>query len=287
MKILVIGDSHSNMFADVPGVEHQRSPGAFTARRFADPDFSEVWSWLSPWLSARRGADALVLSASEIDVRAHFWRHIPRAVTQGISLSAFITSKAVELLTAVSRVQRDYAIGRVVLWTAPPATDRTSYNPDWPFVGSVTTRNVLIHLFNCEVQRQIRGNPGIGLATGFYDYINPDSYLAQDHIPSDGVHWHNSLKDSLWNQHLLPVIYGQTVDLGPVYQQMSNHIPRFVATQARPTWLYDTWIRTEDLEQSLDTDPRASINGSDYSRIYLRDRTRFPDSYREMALVNQ
>lgn len=283
--ILVLGDSHSNLFSGCAGVTHRQSPGAFTARRFADPDFGELWSWMSPWLDQHRGADTLVLSASEIDIRAHFWRHIPRAVTQGISLSAFITSKAVELLTAVYRVQRTWDIGRVVLWTAPPATANTRYNPDWPFVGSVQTRNTLIHRFNLEISQQILGNPGVGLATGFYDYIDPETYLARDHIPSDGVHWHSSLRDQLWTNHVLPAVQGQSIDLGAAYSQMSQHLPRFDEATATPTWLYDTWIRTEDLKESLDTDPRACINGLDYSRIYLRDPTRFPDCYRELILA--
>lgn len=284
---LVIGDSHSNLFASCAGVAHWHSPGAFTARRFADPDFSELWSGLGPWLEAHRDRDCLVLSSSEIDIRAHFWRHIPRAIGQGMSLENFITSKAVELLTGILRVQRTYQIAKIVLWTAPPATANTHYNPDWPFVGSVSTRNVLIHLFNLEFQRQISQNPGVFLATGFYDYIDPVTYLPQDHIASDGVHWDSSLRDQFWQQHVLPVTQGQTVDLGPAYHTMSQHRPRFVEHVASPEWLYDTWIRTEDLSQSLDTDPRAQVQGQDYSRIYIRDRSRFPGSYRELALVNQ
>lgn len=287
MTILVTGDSHSNLFSSVPGVVHRQSPGAFTARRFSDPDFGELWSWLAPWLESNRGADCLVLSASEIDIRAHFWRHMPRAVSQGLELSQFIASKAVELLTAVARVQREYSIARVVLWTAPPATANTNYNPDWPFVGSVQTRNTLIHLFNQEIHRQIAGQSGVALATGFYDYIDPETYLPKNHIPSDGVHWDSSLRDTLWNQRVLPVIQGQVLDLGAGHCAMTQHQPVFVEQTVNPGRLYDTWIRTEDLWQSLDTDPRAQVLGQDYSRIYIRDRPRFPGSYRELALVNQ
>ena len=284
---LVFGDSHSNMFAGVAGVIHRHSPEAVTARRIADPEFQPIWSGLNLWLLQHQGAPALVLSVSEVDIRAHFWRHLPRAVTAGKSVDDFLASLAQELLQGLLRIQQKYSIGRIVLWTAPPATANTTYNPAWPFVGCVSTRNVLIHLFNCEIQRQIASDPSIFLATGFYDYIDPVRYLPRDHIPSDGVHWHDSLRDQLWNHHIAPAIAGHTVDLGDSYRIMAQHRPSFVENVVKPGCLYDTWVRTEDLALTLDTDPRARVLGCDYSRINLQDRARFPDSYRELALINQ
>ena len=285
--ILVFGDSHSNMFAGVAGVVHQRSPQAVTARRVSDPTFSELWSWLAPWFEVHRGADSLVLSASEIDIRAHFWRHLPREFAQGTTVPEFMAGKVAEFMAGIARIQQVYGIARVVLWSAPPATANTTYSPDWPFVGSVSTRNVLIHLFNSEFQRQIQGNSQVFLATGFYDYIDPQTYLPRDHIPSDGVHWHDSLRDQLWTQHIAPAISGHAVDLGSAYHAMSQHRPYFVEHTTSPGCLYDTWVRTEDLPESRAEDPRAVVGGVDFSRIYLKDSARFPASYRELALINQ
>lgn len=287
MKILVFGDSHSNIFAGMPGAVHLHSPIAVTARRVADWEFREIWDRPGPWLQQHQGAECLVLSSSEIDIRAHFWRHLPLAISQGSSIEEFVASKVGELVNCIERIQSTYNIARVILWSAPPATANTNYNADWPFVGSVSTRNTLIHLFNCEFQQQIRSKSSIAVATGFYDYIDPISYLPKDHIPSDGVHWHISLVRQLWEQHIVPNVQGVGVDLGTAYQIMKTHSPSFVDQSVVPGCLYDTWVRTDDLVASKEDDTRAVVNGVDYSRIHLQDRSRFPANYRELSLINQ
>lgn len=270
-KIVTIGDSHSGIFQDL-APRWTTYSDAFTCDRFCT-GFPGIWQELDPWLRQQRPTH-VVLTAMEIDIRGHWWRHMPRQPEQTIEES--IDAECRKFYSAVQAMADRYGIERVVIWGPPPATNRTTYNPDWPFVGPVATRNRLINSYNHAMITQ--STDRIAYATAFYDYVDLSTFHAVNYTETDGVHYFQTLGDRFWAGLILPALSGFQQHLPP-----ANEL-RYVEHSQEQRGLYDTWIRTEDLAQAVQA-RTTLVNNTSYTYMTIRDNwSQWPKTYRELGL---
>ena len=83
MSILLLGDSHTDIFTNINTVNRfdmrKCQLGIFTIHRFVNPEDTDLWDQLSSWFSAHTTpTTSLVITSGEIDIRAHYWKHIVR-----------------------------------------------------------------------------------------------------------------------------------------------------------------------------------------------------------------
>ena len=276
--IIMFGDSHTDIFVDQPQVTRfNLHTAVFTIPRLAAMDnWHTLWPTLDTWLSSAHGQD-LVISISEIDIRAHAWRHYPR-VMNSQSVNDYIYDLARKHYATIVRIQRKYRLNRCVLWGAPPAYDNMLYNKDWPYSGSTQTRNRCIHLFNCEFQRLVSANPtnGVGFATAYYAFVDP--YFNYINDPShDGVHYRNRLGPVFWSDLVLPAFSQGVCSAG-------RHLPEveYSVVSVRKdngVRLADTWISADSVtgEHSVEFQGRTyyyigkdvAIPGKEYWELEL------------------
>jgi len=269
--MIILGDSHGGLFADqAPRWSPFRE--AFTARRFIE-QWPEIWQELDPWIRSHRPSWAVV-SVMEIDIRGHWWRHMPRHPEQ--SLADQTARRAEEFHQAVVRFADRYDLERVVIWGPPPATTQTTYNPDWPFVGPATTRNQLIDAYNHEMIA--RATNRIAYATAFYDYMDRDSWRPVGYTETDGVHYAPHLGPGFWSGLVLPAAAG--------FQQQSPGADAVDYCEHEPEvrGLYDTWMRTEDIRRPV-VSRTTQVQGHSYTYMSIRDHwSQWPEHYRELGV---
>ena len=269
MSILLLGDSHINQFRG-RGEYFDLGGEVLTADRLVS-GYEPLWSRFSEWIGQDRSGDDLIVSLNEVDIRAHYWRHIPR----GTTVRGWILDRAGAFYRRLLEIHSLGKLNRIVLWGAPPAGLNITNNPHWPFVGPTATRNRLIDLFNREFAGMCRAGGPVVFATGFYQYMDNNTYEPVGHIPSDGVHWADSLADSFWSELIEPAISGvqQPIPSGPEYtfgyQTVSNQDQ------------YDSWIQIESAEGYQHT-------AEHLGRLWgLVDQASVPADRTELILVNQ
>jgi len=289
MNILLLGDSHTDIFEgphckkfDLKGCD----PELFTQKRFADSDDLNLWNKLDLWFEENTTADTyLVITSGDIDVRAHFWRHIPRNYQNSIDLLSYIKDKSLKFYQSLIRIYEKYQLKQIVVWGTPVAGEKAQYNFQAPFVGSSQTRNKLIHLWNKEFINLIINDSRINFATAYYNFINPLTYSTIDPNPShDGVHWHHSFGNLFWNQLIIPALNGNKLLISDNWNLMCND--QFIISEdnSTGTQLYDTWACTNQIKDLKSINKNVIINNVSYSYIRAENRDLLPETYRELCL---
>jgi hypothetical protein len=263
---------------------------AFTIYRFTDFNETDLWSPLVNWfeqntINSQDPCRTLVIAGGEIDIRAHFWRHIPRHYQGKDSIVNYIQSVAVKFYQSLATVCNRYNIRRVVVWGSPVAGERAQYNSEHPFVGPSQTRNRLIHIWNREFVRAIENDARISLATAYYNFIDPSNYSTVNPSPShDGVHWHDSYGPVFWEKLIQPCIDGNKIAAGMNWNNMYNDQFDIVESISNGNQQYDTWARTDQISNSSVIDRQITINGQSYSWIRAEHRDLLPSQYNELII---
>ena len=293
-KVLLLGDSHTDIFLGKPNVNRFDvrlcKQQAFTIHRFSDFDEVDLWSPLANWFeqnttNSLTPCRTLVITGGEIDVRAHFWRHIPRHYQGKNSILSYVQSVAVRFYQSLVTVCEKYGIKKVVVWGAPVAGERAQYNSEHPFVGSSQTRNRLVHIWNREFIRIIENDPRISLATAYYNFIDPSNYSTVNPSPShDGVHWHDSYGPVFWEKLIQSCIDGNKIAAGTNWNDMYNDQFDIVESTSQGTRQYDTWARTDQISNLDAIDRHIVINDQSYSWVRAENRNLLPSQYTEIVL---
>lgn len=289
MPTLLIGDSHTGIFHGQPNmVVYGHDDGLYTARNYGEL-IDQPESRLNSFYDSFKGSDTnVILCIGEVEIRAHWWKHIPEEHINGNAFTSYIQECADRLYQATKATVDKHGFSSILLWGAPPATGNTNYNSAWPFIGSVSTRNIMAHLFNSAFLNCIAQDPAetrIKFATGFYDYIDPETYLPTLNIPSDGVHWSAPLRDFIWNI-VEPMLGSDRLTYtNPLFEELKTQTFKISNTTASPTWLYDTWISSKNLQNPQDHKRKITVDGEDYHLIRLEHRDAFPETYTELCLA--
>lgn len=288
MSILLYGDSHTDIFLNIPDVVRFDTrlckSGIMTIHRFTDPTDTDLWNALDPWFNNTQG-NQLVISVGEIDIRAHFWRHIPRHYQSLQSILDFVDENTLKFYQRLDFICKNYSIDRIVVWGAPVAGVGAHYNFEVPFSGPSQTRNRLIHLWNKSFFKLTQTDPRISFASAFYNFIDPNTYSTVTPNPShDNVHWHDSYGTQFWNSLVRPSLDGTNLCLGEHWNTMFND--RFDITESisHGEYQYDSWIRTEQIINHEESYKKIIINGQSYSWITANQRNLLPEKYLELSL---
>lgn len=286
MTILLLGDSHTDPFRHMPNVtrfdiSHCENK-VFTTKRFLDGD-ADLWSKVTPWFEANP-AKVLVVTSGEIDIRAHYWRHIPRHYTTAEDIAKFVEEHAKTFFDKLVALCEQYNIEHVVVWGSPVAGERALYNSEYPFSGSSQTRNQIIHMWNVAFAELIVDADRFSLASAFYNFINPD-YTTVDPTPShDGVHWHDSYGPTFWENIILPAVANKGLYLDEKWNSMYNDIFDVAQTTSQGTQQYDTWARSDQIENTEGLTRFAYINENTYAWVSAEQRALLPEQYIELSL---
>jgi hypothetical protein len=262
----------------------------FTIHRFYDSSEMDLWTPLANWfeqntINSKNRYRTLVITGGEIDVRAHFWRHIPRHYQDKNSIVNYVQSIAVKFYQSLVTVCEKYDIKKVVVWGAPVAGERAQYNSEHPFVGSSQTRNRLVHIWNREFIRIIENDPRISLATAYYNFIDPSNYSTVDPSPShDGVHWHDSYGPIFWEKLIQPCIDGNKIAAGTNWNDMYNDQFDIVELISQGNQQYDTWARTDQISNLDAIDRHVTIKEQSYSWVKAEHRGLLPLQYNEIVI---
>lgn len=285
MTVLLLGDSHTNIFVTPPVYKFDTGACAldlFTAHRFLDASDTDLWSRLTPWFEQRL-SNALIVTAGEIDIRAHYWRHIPRRYQSDQDIVSYVNGLCSRYYDKLKSIADHYGIDRVVIWGSPVAGEKALYNSKYPFVGSSATRNMLTHLWNREFYKISDTDKRFSMATAFYDYIK-DDYSTDPSTPTDdGVHWRYECGPIFWQNYLVPALNQKGFFSNKRFFDMIDDRMIMVEQDSQGQYLYDTWARTSNLSGMLDT-KTVSINGMSYSYVTADQRNNLPRSYLELAL---
>ena len=286
MSILLLGDSHTDIFhgrgiANRFEMSQCHSP-IFTLHRFINEN-DELWTKLDPWFKTNSNASSLIITGGEIDVRAHFWKHIPRSYTSSADITAYISNTASTFYQKLVSVCEKYKLEKIVIWGAPVAGERADYNFEVPFVGSSQTRNILVHLWNKSLLECIKDDSRISLATAYYNFIDPNTYFTVHPNPShDGVHWHFNFGTVFWEQLVSPALNGGSM-MGDNFNIMKDNHFEIVESMSTGIQKYDTWVRTDQLNTDIDT-RTAIINNTSYSWTIADQRSLLPEKYKELSI---
>lgn len=285
--ILLLGDSHSDIFLRRPSIRRfemsQCKSHIFTTHRFTNQLESDLWSNLDPWLRYNGNKSSLIITSGEIDIRAHFWRHIPRSYTESNDITNYILDKALKFYQTLCLVYEKYQLENIVIWGAPVAGERADYNFEVPFVGSSQTRNILLHLWNKSLLECIKDNPKIALTTAYYSFINPDTYFTVQPNPShDGVHWHHNFGTTFWKQLILPSLNGDST-LGDTFATIKDDCFKIVETPSTGNQRYDSWVRTDQFSNNAAA-RTVIINNISYSWSRADQRSLLPNQYSELTI---
>jgi len=287
MTILLFGDSHCDLFVRMPNVvrfdaAHCKS-NIMTIRRFTDSTDTDLWNVLDPWLK-NNPKSSLVVSVGEIDIRAHFWRHIPRHYRDSQSVLEYINSNALNFYHSLVSAYEKYNLENIVVWGSPVAGDGTSYNFMVPFSGSASTRNLLIHLWNKSFAKIIKNNSKILFATAYYDFVDLTTYSVVMPSPShDGVHWRDIYGPTFWEKLIMPALSGKSsVENKHLYTMTDDDV--FITDNVSSgMYQYDTWVRADQIKESLGM-KQIIINETAYSFISATQRKLLPEYYNELCL---
>lgn len=288
MSILLYGDSHTDIFLNMPNVNRFETrlckSGIMTIHRFTDPNDTDLWNALDPWFVNTQG-NHLVISVGEIDIRAHFWRHLPRHYESPQSILDFVDANALKFYQGLDFVCKKYSIGRVVVWGAPVAGVGAHYNFEVPFSGPSQTRNRLVHLWNKSFVKLIQSDPRISFASAFYNFIDPTTYSTVIPSPShDGVHWHHSHGTQFWNMLIKPALDGTNLCVGDNWNIMADDNFDMADSISYGEHRYDSWVRTDQVINLEEIHKTIIINGNPYSWISADQRNLLPEKYLELSL---
>lgn len=267
MSVLLLGDSHINQFRG-RGENFDLMGQVLTGDRLVQ-GYEPIWSRFVEWITAGKNGADLIVSLNEVDIRAHYWRHIPR----GTLISEWVAERAVAFYRRLLEIHALGNLNRIVLWGAPPAGLNITNNPHWPFVGPAPTRNRIIDLFNREFARCCSNSGPVVFTTGFYQYMDVNTYEPAGHIPSDGVHWSYSLTDAFWTSLIEPALDGiqQDIPWGPEFT--------FGTQTVNNRDQYDSWIQVDSVEDYKHT---AVHLGSSWALV---DQANVPAERTELILV--
>lgn len=293
MTILLLGDSHSDPFINMRDVTRcdlrKCNPWLFTTHRFTNPSDINLWDIVDSWiikhtLNCIDPAKVLVITGGEIDIRAHFWRHIPRHYKTARDIEQFIEHHALTFFNTLDTVCKKYNLAHVVVWSSPVAGEKAQYNNEHPFTGSSQTRNRLIHMWNVAFANLIIDADRFSLASAFYEFINPD-YTTVHPTPShDGVHWHDSYGPIFWENIILPAIKNRGLYLDQKWNSMCNDSFDITETLSQGTQMYDSWVRTDQIKTSEVLEQIITINGNTYVWVTADKRALLPEQYIELSL---
>jgi len=287
MSILLFGDSHTDLFFRMPNVVRfdasQCKSNVLTIQRFTDSTDSDLWNALDPWLK-NSPKSSLIISVGEIDIRAHFWRHIPRHYKDSKSVLEYINLNVLNFYNSLVSTYEKYNLETIVVWGSPVAGDGASYNFMVPFSGSAPTRNLLIHLWNKSFTKIIKNNSRISFATAYYDFVDLTTYSVVMPSPShDGVHWRDSYRHKFWEKLIMPALSGKSfVDSEHLDAMTEDNV--FIAdTVSSGMYQYDTWVCTDQIKESSGM-KQTIINETSYSFITATQRKLLPEYYNELSL---
>lgn len=286
MSILSLGDSHFDIFHHIQGVTRfpfrQCNLELFTTKRFLDDNDTDLWNHLTPWFQNNQ-ADTLMITSGEIDVRAHFWRHLPRHYNSQLDVEGFVKENAQKFYVKLCHLSNLYNIKKIIVWGAPTAGEKAVYNSSYPFVGSSKTRNILTHIWNREFAKLTDNDTRFSLCSVFYHFIQ-DDYITVGHSPShDGVHWESSLGNVFWDNFIKPALNGYGIFAELKWNDLFNDQFDIIEQSSQGRFKYDTWARTDQLLNSLDSTV-VDINGQSYTFVKAEYRNLLPDTYTELGL---
>jgi hypothetical protein len=288
MNILLLGDSHTDIFHGRQYVNRfemsQCQSPIFTVHRFCNSN-DELWNKLDTWFKINTNQpSSLIITGGEIDIRAHFWRQIPRSYVTRQDIEIYISNTAYKFLDALQMIIEKYQLEKIVIWGAPVAGEKADYNFEVPFVGSSQTRNILVHLWNKTLLQAIDHDPRISLATAYYNFINPENYFTtQTNTSHDGVHWHHSFGNLFWEKFIDPALQGSSI-VGHNFNRMASDQFDILETDSTGNQQYDTWVQTDQLKNSNIDLRQVIIKDVSYSWLTANHRTLLPEQYKEIEL---
>ena len=286
MSILLLGDSHLDIFRHIPGTTRfdfsQCELVLFTTKRFLDDTDTDLWSKLTPWFENNK-ADVLLITAGEIDLRAHFWRHLPRHYKTQTDIEAFVKSQAEKFYNKLCGISDSYGIKKIIVWGSPTAGEKAVYNSHYPFSGSSKTRNILTHMWNREFSKYVDLDNRFSLCSAFYHFIQ-DDYNTMNTSPShDGVHWQNEVGTTFWDSCIKLALNNSGLIVGPKWTSMVKDNFDIIENQSNGRFKYDTWAKTSQLLQTLDSTV-VNIKEQAYTFVKAENRLLLPDTYTELGL---
>jgi len=290
--ILLFGDSHTDIFSSIPTVvrfnRFQLQSEVITAQRLNDENNIDLQSKLNSWLENNTSlSKTLVMSVGEIDIRAHFWRHIPRNYVDKNSIMSFVKNKAEEYCRTLINLANKHNLERVVIWGPPAAGEKAApYNSEYPFTGSSSTRNRLVHLWHKFIYEAIKDDSRFALASAFYNYVDTTTYCTFENYPShDGTHWRDICGSTFWEKLVLPAINGNKLVLGVEYNTMVEHEFEIDESVSQGEQKYDSWVKSLYVN-----DPnfrKVNVNDSEYVWVSADHRPQLPSEYQELTLGNR
>jgi hypothetical protein len=288
MTTLLIGDSHTNIFLsqDVNRLDiGEFGLGVFTIHRFVDPDNS-IQPLLNSWLRENsKNGSSLVITSGEIDIRAHYWRQLPRYYKEETDIVDQIKSLAFKFYQKLTKVINQYGLKNIVVWGSPTAGERALYNSEYPFSGSSITRNILTHLWNKEFANIIKNDTRVSLCSAYYNFIETKTYATISPNPShDGVHWHDSFGTDFWNVLISPALSTPGLYVGEKWSSMMQDKFNVVESESQGMDQYDTWVRTDQITDLVGIDAHITIGNISYSWVRAEKRSALPDTYKELIL---
>ncbi len=220
---LIIGDCHTMLFRAVCESPLQVAHvGPITADAFCRP-LSPMRKQFDAILADAGGVAGrvVVLSISEIDIRAHFWRDAPVLLARGMPVEKYLQHRVTVLLDALETFRATARPSQIILW-GPPASllGQAPHNDEFPTAGSNRTRNILTHIYHRLLADTIvKADLKISLASMFYDMLNPDFSSNESWIP-DAIHI-PAEKASDCFQRLSLAMKGLRISLGPVASRVT------------------------------------------------------------------
>lgn len=277
-----IGESHNSNHI-VLG-RFRKDVGAMTAQIWTD----DKWQSSNNYSIEDSENSNLVVSVGEIDIRGHFWRHIPRDLQNNpnLTIQEWIDKRTHSIVSTLI----DTAIRgkwHKVIYLAPP-TAGYGENNNWPFSGSIKTRNILIDMFNRSMIKLIKTTgPEICMVTAYYDYIDNTTYLNSANYSKqdrDGVHWPMSMESEMWKL----ITNVDKIYVGPNYIDDRVIHPKISIEQLDKISRFDSWINVSSIKNlDRNTDRIITFEQQEYVYIQRQDIHRINDVcvYYELCLT--
>ncbi len=256
-RLIFVGDSHTATFRPFsPGTLASFHPGALSADALTRPNHDLTQQVLAFLSCMNPAAGVLVLSAGEVDIRAHYWRDIPVLVSRGMPVEAVVETKVRAFIAAATGLAGHFGFPEVILWGPPASTlPGTASNVEFPTTGDNRTRNILTHLFSRTCHAIAKGgHPRFRFATLFYDMVSED-FETEPGWLDDGVHLSSRLQPVCLDR-LAAVVAGNATALAENRLQRFNQLspvvstaPLIFPTTVPATLSHRAWISTPTAPQ--------------------------------------